>query len=923
MSGAIDTAYVEFEARTDKLEHGAVAAFDDVVALGRHVTEAVDRAFVEMTDQVIHQFEKLRAEADSSFDHISSDVQKVEVAISTGMNEVVVNAERGFDELISTTKSGLESISSSIQKVSERTSGMSRNMSTAIGTMAGFVAGNAVMNGLSQAYQFTKDAVIGFNETLENSGIAFTTVLGSAQRAQSFIQQLKEFAVVTPFDFGSLVTYAQRMMGMGVAAKDVIPDLRALGDSVASVGGSSTQLEHVTLAFDQMVAKGTLDMGNMNQLLQGGVPNALRILADAYQVTTGQMIQMISTGKVQSSEALPKLIEGLEHGTKSTAALGGMMERQSRTLSGALSNVSDALQQAIAGGFKPFFDIATTGFVRLATLFGSSSFKQFGEQISSSMAAAINAFITFVSGIDWTPLINAFNTIRKIITDDLIPAGRSAANTFGPLLMESFRGLLSSLSPIASALKPVGAALRDMFGFMEQHKTIFQAIAVSVLAVVASLKTYAIIQGIITAATKAWTAAQVALDVAMDANPIGLIVVAVIALAAGIFYLWTHSEGFRKFFINMWNSIWNVLKAIGSWFAGPFAHFFIDTWNAILGFFRGIGAWFAGPFVNFFVNAWHAILALPGRILAAVKALPGMLLILFETGLQRVAFMVGFVIGSIVRFFLLLPLRIWNILTNLWDTAVNITQTGITNIISFFMQLPERVSNFMRDLWNRAISLTISGINTVIAWVSGLRAQFINFVSNMWNTGVALFERGVSVAIAIISQLPGRIWGIISGLPGMIWGALSGLGSTLYNIGANMVIGLVNGISHFLGWAVSQARNAALSIAHGFTSALGIHSPSKLFADYGQYTVQGYVQGVEQEIGSAHTAVKQIVSPAMNAVSAASGKATSTGNQGFNGTVVVNVGGRQVAGTIVDILYDNAQHVSLAAQQGDRKLVRR
>jgi tape measure domain-containing protein len=155
----------------------------------------------------------------------------------------------------------------------------------------GQFAGMQVMNGLAAAVGFAKDAVFGFNATLQNSTIAFTTMLGSATKAQSFLTDLQKFAKSTPFEFQGLVQTAQNMMGMGIAAKDVIPDLTALGDSVASIGGSQEQVKQVTLAFDQMAAKGTLDMGNMNQLMEGGVPNALKIMAAAYKVTTGQMIR--------------------------------------------------------------------------------------------------------------------------------------------------------------------------------------------------------------------------------------------------------------------------------------------------------------------------------------------------------------------------------------------------------------------------------------------------------------------------------------------------------------------------------------------------------------------------------------------------------------------------------------------------------
>jgi hypothetical protein len=81
--------------------------------------------------------------------------------------------------------------------------------------------------------------------------------------------------------------------------------------------------------------------------------------------------------------------------------------------------------------------------------------------------------------------------------------------------------------------------------------------------------------GIVTAAQWLW-------NIAMYANPVGLIILAIIALVAGIVLLWTHSEGFRNFFIGFWNDqLWPLLKAIGHWFANDFVGFFVNAWNWI------------------------------------------------------------------------------------------------------------------------------------------------------------------------------------------------------------------------------------------------------------------------------------------------------------------------------------------------------
>lgn len=274
-----------------------------------------------------------------------------------------------------------------------------------LGRVGSLAIGGALANGLtagvSSAFSLGKSAIFDFNSQLQQANIGFTTMLGSSKAAGDYVAQLQQFAKTTPFEFGNLVQNAQQMMGMGIAAKDVIPDLRALGDSVASIGGSAQQVDSVTLAFDQMNAKGTLDMGNMNQLMQNGVPSALKVLAAHYKVTTGEMIQMISTGKVQSSEALPALVAGIEKGTNATAALGGMMDKQSQTMAGALSNIKDSATQAIANGFKPLFDSASSAAQGLANFLGSDAITNASKKINDGLTRSFDGVMQVIDGVKY------------------------------------------------------------------------------------------------------------------------------------------------------------------------------------------------------------------------------------------------------------------------------------------------------------------------------------------------------------------------------------------------------------------------------------------------------------------------------------------------------------------------------------------
>lgn len=640
------------------------------------------------------------------------------------------------------------------------TAGRVRGAMNSIFQGVGMFAGAAAMNGLTSAFDFAKNAVFGFNATIQNSTIAFTTMLGSGQKAQTFLNQLKDFAKSTPFEFGDLVTNAQNMMGMGIAAQDVIPDLTALGDSVASIGGSTEQVKQVTLAFDQMAAKGTLDMGNMNQLMQGGVPNALKIMADAYGVTTGKMIEMISAGDVQSSVALPALIKGIEQGTKSTEALGGMMAQQSQTFTGALSNISDGLQQAMAGAFKPFFDVASAGAQKLGAFFSGNAFSNFGARVEAGMAGAIKT----IKGINFAPVIGAFGRLVGIVRNDLIPVGKDLYQTFGPPIKEAFGGAGAAVGPMLDALSGVGAAAKGLFGFIDQHKTTFQALAIGILTIVAAQKAWTIATTLWSAVTTAATAVQTAFDVAMDANPIGLVVLAIAGLAAGIYYLWTHSAAFRNFFIDAWNGIWLLLKTIGAWFAGPFANFFVGAWHVI----ADAALWL-----------WHNVLDPVWQGISTGVAFINNIVVSFA---NLWAFLWRNTIGAAIM---------W-----LWHNAFEPAMTGIAVLATWLWQsvltpvgqgiaaVTRAVGSVISWLWTNAVSPAFHGIASVAIWVWGMLSSAFNLIMGKVREVSSVFH-------SVFSAIGGFIASAFSGAVGIVRGAINGIISAV-----NSAIGSINSVIH-------------------------------------------------------------------------------------------------------------------------------
>ena len=73
----------------------------------------------------------------------------------------------------------------------------------------------------------------------EQAEIAFTTMLGSAEKAQEFIEEMNRFAIETPFDVAGVQDAAKRMLAFGFRQEQIIPYLTAIGNAAAGLGGGT------------------------------------------------------------------------------------------------------------------------------------------------------------------------------------------------------------------------------------------------------------------------------------------------------------------------------------------------------------------------------------------------------------------------------------------------------------------------------------------------------------------------------------------------------------------------------------------------------------------------------------------------------------------------------------------------------------
>ena len=181
---------------------------------------------------------------------------------------------------------------------------------------------------------------IEYNSMLQTAQIGFATMLGSAEKAQKFLDDMADFAAKTPFEYPELLDAAKKMLAYGFAAENVLPTLRAVGDATAALGMGGEGIDRVTLALGQIYAKGKLSGEEMRQLTEAGIP-AWHMLAEAMGATVPELQKMVSKGLIPGAKAVEMLTAGM------TKRFGGMMASMENTWQGVTSSIKDIWRMTV------------------------------------------------------------------------------------------------------------------------------------------------------------------------------------------------------------------------------------------------------------------------------------------------------------------------------------------------------------------------------------------------------------------------------------------------------------------------------------------------------------------------------------------------------------------------------------------------
>lgn len=164
--------------------------------------------------------------------------------------------------------------------------------------------------------------------------VAFTTMLGSKEKSDALMAQIVDTAAKTPFTLTEVANGAKQLLAYKVAADKVNETVIRLGNISAGVGVPLGQLVAV---YGQVKAKGRLMGDDMRQFMNAGIP-IVSELAKVMGIADEEVQKLVTDGKV-GFEEVQKVVERL---TNEGGMFFNLMEKQSKTLSGQLSNLQDA-----------------------------------------------------------------------------------------------------------------------------------------------------------------------------------------------------------------------------------------------------------------------------------------------------------------------------------------------------------------------------------------------------------------------------------------------------------------------------------------------------------------------------------------------------------------------------------------------------
>lgn len=453
----------------------------------------------------------------------------------------------------------------------------------------------------------------------------------------------------------------------------------------------------------------------------------------------------------------------------------------------------------------------------------------------------------------------SFGEILMPVIRDCVSALQKAVDWFNGL-SDGTKRLITTLALLVAAIGPVLIVVGKVMSAIGTIMTWAPKIASAVTTVMSWGPKIASAIGVVKGALSSLWAV-------LMANPIILIIAAIAALVAAFVYLWNHSESFRNFWINLWESIktavTTVVEAVKTFLENAWnaiSETAQTVWNGIKEFFSGIWEGIKTVVTTVteaistaITTAWNAIYEFFEPLLSALQYL-------FETIWQAIQILIGMALDAISAK-----------VQEIWNGIVAFLTPILEGIRDFFQTIWTAISTAISNALN-AIKTTVENIwNAIKSFISSVMNAISSTVSSVWNniksSVTSIMNTLKSSVVSIWNNMKSAIGGVISQILSVIQSGfnqavsfIKGLIGQAYSWGRDLIMGIVNGIRSAIGAVADAARSVADSIRSFLHFSVPDVGPLTDYESWMPDFMKGLAKGIEQSKG--------LVSGAMNDVAA-------------------------------------------------------
>ena len=801
-------------------------------------------------------------------------VEAVLTAVDKGMSSTLNGLQKAIN--------GLQKTSSTFDTISNKSGSMFKSM----------LGANLVSSAVTSAFGSIKSSLGEMVGELNSSKKAWDTFDGNLSKlgwGKDQINEAKEamqdYATKTIYSASDMASTFSQMAAIG--RQDSGELVKAMGGLAASAENPKQAMKSLSQQMVQALAKPKITWQDFRIMMEQA-PAGMSAVAKEMGLSLNELITKIQAGQVKTedfAEAFKRAGMSMQDMATSYKTIDQALDGLKETLANKLKPAFDALSKAGIKALEAIMNqLDKIDFNKLATsleeVLNKIDFNAIVEKIASFVSTAVAKIKEFWQGFSNTSAIADFKkalsevweAIKKVASalsgGDMATFGEKVGKglSIASQAIQSFAKVVQSLSPeqiraIASAflvfktaqraiklttsafvgLRGAVSATKYVFGGMVNAGNVGKALfgiargskaayfGLKFLAEGSTLAKIALGGLNIFSKIGGWIGPAVTAIISF-LGPVGLVIAAIVAIGAAFVVLWNKSEGFRNFFIGLWNGIVNV--ASNAWQGiqnawNGVVEWFTNLWNGIKE--TASNAWNsfiekAQPVIDAIKNAWNSITEFFSGLWEGIKQIASDVWTVISTVISTVLNVIAGIISAATALIQGNWSAAWEAVKGIAQTVWTGIQTVITTVINVISNIISTVlsaiQNTVTTIWTgiqNFVSTTINAIkDTVVNAANALKEGFLSALEAL--------KSGVSSAIEAVKGFFNQLWNIdLSGAGRAIMeGFLGGLKS-MWGAVTDFVGGIASWIAAHKG-PISYDRRllipAGQAIMGGFNTAL-------------------------------------------------------------------------------------------------------